>query len=133
MLKQSVMSASNITFEELFQSDQLLQVYESKFASSTTKGVDRLNGTQFRARAREVLSIVSEKCLAGAFRFSPYLETLRSKGRGKLPRVISIPTLRDRVVLNQLNRILASIFPESVPRNIAATYIRDLARELAKL
>jgi len=49
--------------------------------------------------------------LNGAYTFSPYKEVLKFKGAAKFPRVISIPTLRDRLVL----ATLAEHLRESIP------------------
>jgi hypothetical protein len=67
----------------------------------------------------------------GKYRFSPYLENLKFKGRDNNPRLISIPTIRDRIVLNQVNQVLAAVFSECVPRNIANSYIRSIASDLS--
>jgi RNA-directed DNA polymerase len=117
-------------FSSLFSPAILEDVYFSRFAKSTGKGVDRLNGPQYASRAPADLAKVSEKCLDGSYRFSSYLENLKTKGRNKPPRVIGIPTIRDRVVLHQLNRYLAFLYPERVPKNIASTYIRQITEDL---
>lgn len=118
-------------FAELFSAESLLETFNEKFIGSNAKGIDRLNGLQFSLRSAQELSITSSKCLNGTFRFSPYLEKLKSKGRGKSPRVISIPTVRDRVVLKQLNYFLCKVFPDFVPKSVASTYIRNLASDLS--
>ena len=117
-------------FEHLFSPAELYRVFDERFANSSGKGIDRLNGFQFGSRAVSEFTIASRKCLDGTFRFSPYLEVLKTKGRGKAPRIIGIPTVRDRVVLCQLNRFLAQLYPDRVPRNVAATYVRRIAEEL---
>ena len=117
-------------FKELFEPTALLEVFQARFAESRTKGIDRLNGFQFAGRAATALAVASEKCLNGRYRFSPYLEHLKIKGRGKAPRLIAIASIRDRVVLHQLNKLLASAFPECVPRNIANSYIRAITTDL---
>jgi retron-type reverse transcriptase len=119
-------------FKLLLSPEFLIQKFFADFSTSQSKGVDRLNGFQFSGRATGQLSIASIKCLSGEYRFSPYLENLKVKGRGKEPRLISIPCIRDRVVLNQLNIFLAHIFPECVPRNIANSYVREISTDLAK-
>jgi RNA-directed DNA polymerase len=58
------------------------------------------------------------------------LENLKTKGRSKLPRLIGIPTVRDRIVLSQLNCFLAAVFPDRVPKNIASAYIRAISNDL---
>ncbi len=118
-------------FDHLFSPTALKEVFDAKFATNSSKGTDRLNGFQFSRNAADELLVVSVKCLAGTFRFSPYLEALKTKGRSNAPRLISIPTVRDRVVFHQLNKYLCLIFPDCVPRNIAGVYVRNIATDLA--
>jgi RNA-directed DNA polymerase len=118
-------------FEQLFSPDALFRTFVDKFATSSGKGVDRINGFQFAMRAADELTVASRKCLDGTYRFAPYLEVLKTKGRAKPPRVIGIPIIRDRIVLSHLNRFLAAVYPERVPRNVAATYVRRISEDLA--
>ena len=117
-------------FQLLMSKESLVEIFEEDFSKSQSKGVDRLNGFQFASRAAEQLEIASRKCLDGSYRFSPYLEHLKMKGRGKEPRVVGIPCVRDRIILNQLNKFLAQIFPECTPKNIANSYIREISADL---
>jgi RNA-directed DNA polymerase len=118
-------------FELLFSPAELYIVFETKFSTTSGKGIDRINGFQYSARSKNELAVASEKIIKGQFRFSPFLEVLRTKSRDKNPRLIGIPTVRDRVVLHQLNKFLAALYPERVPRNVASTYVRELAIDLA--
>lgn len=117
-------------FAALFSPTELHAAFEAKFASSTGKGTDRLNGFQFAARSIHELTIASAKCLSAQYRFAPFMETLKTKGRDKLPRVIGVPTIRDRVVLHQLNKFLSAVYPDRVPKNVASTYVRSIAADL---
>ncbi len=117
-------------FGALFAPAALEAVFKEEFASTTGKGIDRLNGFQFSLDAKSHIATASAKCLAGRYRFSPFLEVLKTKGRDKLPRLIGIPTVRDRVVLHQLNKLLATVYPERVPRNVASTYVRTISSDL---
>lgn len=117
-------------FKRMFSHNELVFAYREKFKHSQAKGIDRINGFQYAARSEIELEVVSKKCRDGSFRFSPFLEKLKLKGRGKAPRVIGIPTVRDRVVLNQLHRYLAIIFPHTVPRNVASTYVRAVSDDM---
>lgn len=117
-------------FAALFSATALEAVFKEEFASTTGKGVDRLNGFQFAKNAKGQLTTASVKCLAGRYRFSPFLEVLKTKGRDKNPRLIGIPTVRDRVVLHQLNKFLAALYPERVPKNVAGTYVREISTDL---
>lgn len=122
----------SVLFASLFSSESLEAVFDSEFASTTSKGVDRLNGFQFGMNAKVQLATASAKCLMGSYKFSPFLEVLRTKGRDKNPRLIGVPTVRDRVVLHQLNRFLAELYPERVPKNVASTYVRQISIDLRK-
>lgn len=117
-------------FGALFSATALEAVFNEEFASTTGKGVDRLNGFQFAMNAKIQLATASAKCLIGMHRFSPFLEVLKTKGRNKNPRLIGIPTVRDRVVLHQLNKFLATLYPERVPKNVASTYVREISIDL---
>jgi len=125
-------SDESALFDALFSAAALDSVFWEKFATTTGKGVDRLNGFQFGVNAKDKLANASAKCLSGVYRFSPFLEVLKTKGRDKNPRLIGIPTVRDRVILHQLNKFLAAIYPECVPKNVASTYVRELSSDLMR-
>src|SRR5687767_4070933 len=107
-------------FDEQFSPRALGSTFDAKFKHTRSKGVDRVNGFQFSRQANAVLANSSRKVISGEFRFSPYLEDLRIRSRSRTPRLIAIPTVRDRVILHQLKECLAKAFPDSVPKNIAA-------------
>jgi RNA-directed DNA polymerase len=117
-------------FEELLSPDALRNTFLERFSSSPGKGIDRASGFQFGFSRIGDLVDASRKCLNGTFRFTPYLEVLRPKGRHSKPRLISIPTIRDRVILNQLKELLAEAFPECIPRSIAGAIVREIAADL---
>lgn len=121
--------SDTVLFETLFSEQLLYELFYQSFARTTGKGIDRLNGFQYAMRAADELATASKKCIGGSYRFAPYLEVLKNKGRNKEPRVIGIPTIRDRVILSQLNRFLALVFADRVPRNVASTYVRKIAQE----
>jgi len=117
-------------FGTLFSAAALEAVFEEEFANTSSKGVDRLNGFQFAMNVKTQLATTSAKCFIGTYRFSPFLEVLKIKGRDKNPRLIGIPTVRDRVVLRQLNKFLAALYPERVPKNVASSYVREISIDL---
>ncbi|RAP56446.1 reverse transcriptase domain-containing protein [Oleiagrimonas sp. MCCC 1A03011] len=121
-----------IAFEILFSPEVLLQEYERKFSEVSTRGLDRMSGVQYGRHIYSEVDKISEKCLKGGYRFTPYLELLRLKGRNKPPRLISIPTIRDRLVLSQLNKIIQLICPKYAKSKLASAVVRDVARLVAK-
>lgn len=117
-------------FQALFSPEVLYETYRERFLRSSAKGLDRLSGSQYEAMAADGLLSASAKCADGSYRFTPYLERLKNKGRSKNPRVIGIPTIRDRVILCQLNVFLAAVFPGCVARNVASGYVREISKDL---
>lgn len=89
-------------------------------------GIDGLSPQTFWKRYEKELEIIAKKCLAGTYTFSCYKEKLVLKGRGKLPRVLSVPTMRDRLVLGVLNEYLQALVPDMVCHDVPNQYIASL-------
>lgn len=60
-----------------------------------------------------VCELISRRMRAGDYRFTQYRQLLVSKGAGKYPRVLSIPTARDRITLKALAGVLLEVFPDT--------------------
>jgi RNA-directed DNA polymerase len=112
--------------QELMAPDKLRQIFETRLQGTITRGVDRIDPSQLASRLDEELAVISRKVAAGTYRFAPYQESLRLKGRGKPPRVIAIATVRDRIVLGSLKELLHERFPECVARTLPNEYVRQL-------
>ena len=120
----------NIIYEvnKYFDIDFLNKIYDEKVRFSLGVGVDRINHESFIQNKDFHLRIINKKCLNGSYRFSPYRELLKLKGRDKIPRVISIATIRDKIVLSVLKEILHEIFPECVNRTLPNNYISEIKK-----
>ncbi|MGE8619800.1 MAG: reverse transcriptase domain-containing protein [Achromobacter spanius] len=105
------MSAAD-KFREVFWRGYLDQVYEERIKDSGAIGLDRVRPSAFQRSRDEQIGIISRKARAGSYKFTAYKEKLISKGKDKPPRVISIPTVRDRIVLRALCDLLAEVFPD---------------------
>lgn len=99
-------------FRDIFRFGNLGKIYEDRIKDSGAIGLDRVRPMSFQKSKDEQLKIVSRKVLDGSYRFTPYKEKLISKGKGRPPRVISIPTVRDRIVLRGLCDLLTIVFPD---------------------
>lgn len=131
-LYQAKMIDAGQLFSRLFSAGSLYESFLNRYSKGTAKGLDRVSGPQYAQDAQRALTIASRKCLDGTFKFTPYREVLKPKGRDKPPRIIGIPTVRDRVVLGQMHRFLAAVFPEAVPRQISGAYVRRIAEGLGQ-
>ena len=111
---------------ELLSVESIRQAFETRVAPSPLRGIDRLAPQALRRDLDREASVIQTKCANGSYQFAPYLESLRSKGRNKHPRVLGIATARDRIVLYLLKELLHWAFPECVARRLPNQYIRDI-------
>lgn len=118
------------TLDELLQLEQLRDRFQSEIRHRRTPGLDRLTPDQFSIRLEEQLGVIHRKALSGTYRFTPYLEQLRPKGRGRAPRALSLPTIRDKLLLAQLREGLHHHFPNAVDRQLPNAHVRKLINAL---
>lgn len=116
-------------FNKEFSQDSLRETYYSAIRYRSAVGVDRVNTKTFEENLTENIELILRKTHKGIYRFSQYREKLLSRGQKKLPRVIAIPTIRDKLTLKALSNILASIAPfnvfslHSIVADIATNYL----------
>lgn len=118
--------------EEIFKKENLEELFKENFIDTRTKGIDKLNGLGFLKRKNEFFEAAERKIRLDDYTFSPYVEVLKSKGRNKFPRIISIPTIRDRIVLLAIKEYLHELFPDSINKKLPNSYIRDIINYLNK-
>ena len=125
--------APHLLFKNLFTIKHLRDIFESKIKVKQSKGIDRINPNQFSQQKEKHLKIIKYKCIEKTYKFSPYVEIIKPKGRDKVPRVISVPTVRDRIVLYALKKILDSAFNDCIRRKLANTYIVDIQKIITRI
>jgi RNA-directed DNA polymerase len=108
------MSASN-KFKNEFKANNLENIFSSSVKYNRSVGIDRVNIRVFERDLQNNISIIKKKSLNGTYRFSQYREKLLSRGADKCPRVISIPTIRDKITLKALFEIINSVYSEKTP------------------
>ncbi|HEX7005400.1 MAG TPA: reverse transcriptase domain-containing protein [Trueperaceae bacterium] len=107
---------------------ELLRHYKHVRKKSRARGLDRLSAYGFRNLLRAEFQIIRRKALNKTYRFTPYKEVLLGKGRGKVPRVVSVPTVRDRITLRVTKDYLQRIFPSAVNTDLPNAVIRSVHR-----
>ncbi|MBL7881203.1 MAG: hypothetical protein JNN23_15320 [Chryseobacterium gambrini] len=113
-----------------FEFEYLKELFLKKIKKSKSKGIDKVSIETFEKKLDENLRVLKRKVLNGSYEFSPYLEILKLKGRNKVPRVISIPTIRDKMVLLVIKEILHNVFDSDVNRKLPNNYIKDVKKYL---
>ncbi|GGJ64464.1 reverse transcriptase domain-containing protein [Virgibacillus salexigens] len=105
------MSAST-EFKKYYSITQLENVFKVFIKSNTAIGIDKMTYNSFVDNQTELFSLINKKVLNGTYKFTPYKEKLILKSRNSYPRLISIPTLRDKLVLKSLHLILTKTFAD---------------------
>lgn len=113
-------------YDGLFSIQNIKKVYRGEVSGRGTAGMDGLTPTRFHKQREGHFEIINRKCRDGSFTFTPYKQVLRSKGKDKTPRVISIPTVRDKIVLYILKDRLHTIFDDCVNRKIPNQIIEEI-------
>ncbi len=98
---------------------------------STATGIDNMSHKLFWKIIDEQIAIISRKAYDGTYRFTKYKLKLISKGRGKIPRDISIPTIRDRIALKALCNFLQSRFLSTLDFMLPQQVIKEVKHEVA--
>lgn len=113
-------------FNKVFTAKNLKRIYTDHIVLSRATGIDNLTQKQFWRLLKEQISITSRKAKAGTYTFTKYKLKLVSKGRGKSPREISIPTIRDRICLRALCDILMSTYKSSISFQLPQDTVRTV-------
>jgi retron-type reverse transcriptase len=117
-------------FNNAFRLENIQAVYDKHIAKTNAIGIDRINRTAFELKLSVELDIIRRKAVAGTYCFSQYFEKLISKGARRNPRIISIPTYRDRIVLRILCDVLRSSYSNDISQKIPQTVISQIKEAL---
>lgn len=121
------------SIKRIFTAANLEAIFEDKFLGRNNAGLDGIDSKRFNDSLKENIEIIRKKVKSGCYKFTPYAETLLTKGRGKIPRVLGLPTMRDQLTLSALKEFLHANFPEAVNRNLANTHIYRLSTIIKEL
>lgn len=120
----------NESFNKHFSTSNLKRIFEENIAYSGATGIDNLNQFAFRPHLDKHINIISCKVLNHQYQFTKYKLKLISKGRGKVPREISIPTVRDRVLIRAMCEFLSERFKTSVNLELPQNVVRKIKHDL---
>jgi len=117
-------------FEKYFSKRHLNSVFEDKVSFSNASGIDNINQYQFRSHLDDEINVIHRKVLSGTYKFTKFKLKLVSKGRGKVPRELSIPTVRDRIALRAMCDFLRSRFKAVVNDQLPQSVIRSVKKDI---
>ena len=113
-------------FAKEFHIDNLKKIYIEKIRYNSSPGVDRINRKSFEKNLPFHIETIARKVTNGTYTFSKYREKLILKGRNRKPRVICIPTFRDKIVLRALCNILLKILHSETLTKLPQTTIYEV-------
>lgn len=128
-MKVKALSSIRQKFEDAFSIPVLETLFEEKISRSRGVGRDGTRVKAFQKILGQEAVLVRERALSSGYRFTRYKEKLVSKGPGKTPRVLSIPTIRDRLALRALCNFLSKVFADAAIRK-PHSYIKKIREEL---
>jgi RNA-directed DNA polymerase len=100
--------------EDHFRASHLEDLFRSKIARSQATGKDGVRIAAFAENLITETRLIEQKAFSGEYRFTPYKERLILRGSGRVPRQISIPTVRDRLTLRAVCQLLHAHVSESL-------------------
>ncbi len=117
----------------LVNSQELKDLYYNfiKLESSGI-GLDRKSKSSLERKDLniEYFEKIAEEINTKSYRYIPYKENLILKGRNSFPRVISVPTYRDKIVLKYLSKELLNKYYSGFSLELAQEKIENICKEL---
>ncbi len=119
-------------FEKNFKIKNLKRIYKDIVSLSPAMGVDNMSQEVFFKYQDDQIKIIERKCLSGNYKFNKYKLKLISKGRGKAPREISIPTIRDKIALRSICDSLQEIYKNLVSFDLPQDMVVSVKNSIKK-
>lgn len=117
-------------FNKNIKIKNIKKVFEDSIQNKPSIGIDGVNIKSFRVKIDNEFEIINRKIIDKTYNFSFYKEKLISKGRMKYPRVLSIPTIRDKIVLKIIYNTLFEIFQNELSNELIHTKIDKITKTI---
>lgn len=105
-------------FNKNFKLKNIKKVFDNSIKNKPSTGIDGININSFEKILDNELETINRKVFNKTYNFSFYKEKLISKGRNKYPRVISLPTLRDKIVLKTIFNTLTEMYADDLSNEL---------------
>lgn len=111
--------------------ESLKELFERYIKFNTAKGLDNINYSKFKEDIDINIEFIKNGIEKGNYKFSYFKEILLLKGAKKHPRVISVPTISDKMVLKFIHINLKEKC-HNIKHRIPNEYIRELKKDIDK-
>lgn len=110
-------------FGQIFTYNKLLDIYFKYIRHKRNVGLDKVTCDVFERNLNTNINASLNKIMNGNYHYIFYKARLISKGREKYPRVISIPSVRDRLILKSVHLMLSIIYEDDVKNELIHSII----------
>jgi RNA-directed DNA polymerase len=107
--------------------ERLREIFFTKIRYKKTRGIDGISCNKFESELANNINKIEKDLTDNTYEFRPYIEKLKLRGRDKLPRIISISTIRDKIVLTMIHDYLKEIYKDSFNKDLVNTRIKKLS------
>lgn len=114
----------------LFSKKHLEEHYFEKVKVKPSIGMDKITPKKFEEELQENIEIIIRKTENGTYHFTRYKQLLFTKGPSKPPRVICIPTLRDKLTTSVLNELLIKVYGDKCKTQMPQIVIDDIVKKI---
>lgn len=121
---------ASAAFRSAFTQKSLSSLYFSFVRYRGTIGLDGIKAECFEKEIDSHIRTIQARAREGTYSFTPYRARLVSKGPRKAPRILSIPTVRDKLLLRALMTVLGLVFSAHVHRRSLHGVIAKLFHEI---
>lgn len=123
-------SLAHKEWKKVFNQEHLEALFSLKLKNSTSTGIDWVTTEKLEQNLSQEIGIILRKCASSSYHFTRYREMLISKGAGKIPRCISIPTVRDKLTLSAVNEVLTAVYGANATTPMPQVIIREITDAL---
>lgn len=118
-------------FDSYFQPEYLKSYYKECIQRGAKPGIDRITYLNFNNHIDKYIDTISRKVLNSTYNYTPYKEFLILKGRSKNPRQISMPSIKDKIVLSIVKDLLNKYFQNVIKTEFIKKKIRNVYDEFS--
>lgn len=117
-------------WKKLFAIKHLKEHYEEKVKVRPSIGMDKVTPKKFEDELDENVKVIARKVHNGTYHFTRYKQLLFTKGPDKNPRVICVPTMRDKLTASALNELLCGIYGNDCRTQMPQVLIDNIIKNI---
>jgi len=101
-------------FKKHFNKDHLLDLYKNNIKYNSAVGLDGINIGRFEKNVEQEIDLIIHKVNNFTYKFTNYKIKLINNGPEKKPRMVEIPTIRDKLLLKFINDLLLDVYKAEI-------------------